>query len=181
KPSRRDLVWAPHNPGPPSRRSPPGVGAWRYSRSAQTAVCAAKPRPISAGHRPRARSRGGSPTNSRRPEIASYRVARASVADVRSGTSRRTAMPERATAADPDAFDRRLAPPDHHVDMNPLAIPTAHGHIALAARATPRVAAYPEGAASARKAQKAEGRALARSSGCVVLKPGIHAALHICA
>src|SRR5262245_30149783 len=55
--------------------------------------------------------------------------------------------------------------------MNPLAIPTAHGHIALAVWATPRVAASPEGAASARKAQKAEGRALARSGGCVVLNP----------
>src|SRR5215472_16754250 len=55
--------------------------------------------------------------------------------------------------------------------MNPLAIPTAHGHIALAVWATPRVAVSPEGAASARKAQKAEGRALARSGGCVVLNP----------
>src|SRR5215472_13226147 len=66
RPSRPDLVSALHNPGPPSRRSPHGVGTWQCSRSAQTAVCAAKPRPISAGLRPGGQSRRGSPTNSLR-------------------------------------------------------------------------------------------------------------------
>src|SRR6266508_2917410 len=75
RPSRPDLVSALHNPGPPSRRSPPGVGTWQCSRSAQTAVCAAKPRPISAGHLPSGQSRGGSPANSLRTGIASHRVA----------------------------------------------------------------------------------------------------------
>jgi hypothetical protein len=64
RPSRPDLVSTLHNPGPPSRRSPPGVGTWQRSRSAQTAVCAAKPPPISAGHRPSGQSRAGSPANS---------------------------------------------------------------------------------------------------------------------
>jgi nucleoside-diphosphate-sugar epimerase len=48
-----------HNHGPPSRRSRPGAGTWRCSRLARTAVCAAKLRPISAGHRRSGQSRAG--------------------------------------------------------------------------------------------------------------------------
>src|SRR5262252_63508 len=55
--------------------------------------------------------------------------------------------------------------------MNPLAIPTAHGHIALAVWATPRLRSSQREPQARGKAQEAEGRALARSGGCVVLNP----------
>src|SRR5262249_56836781 len=116
---------------------------------AKTGVGGGKPRAVSAGHRPGARSRGGSPTNSLRTGIASHRAARA------------TAI--------------------HHVGMNPLAIPMAHGHIAFAVWATPRIAALPEEAASARESAKGGGPGVGPLRRVRHTEPGIHAALHICA
>src|SRR5262249_18521993 len=45
----------------------------------------------------------------------------------------------------------------HHAEMNSLAIPTAHGHIALTVWATPRIAALSKGAASARESARGGG------------------------
>jgi len=45
------LISALPGPGPPQRRSHSGAATWRCSRSAQTAACAAKPRPSLAGRR----------------------------------------------------------------------------------------------------------------------------------
>src|SRR5262249_18421119 len=62
--------------------------------------------------------------------------------------------------------------------MNPLAIPKAHGHIALAVWATPRIAALPEGAASARKSARGGGPGVGPLRRVRRTEPGIHAALH---
>jgi nucleoside-diphosphate-sugar epimerase len=61
---RATLVLALRNRGPQRKRSRPGAGTWRCSRSARTAACAAKLRPISAGRPCGGQSRSGSPTSS---------------------------------------------------------------------------------------------------------------------
>ena len=62
--SRRDLILALRNHGPQRKQSRPGAGTWRCSRSARTAACAAKLRPISAGRPRGGQSRSGSPKSS---------------------------------------------------------------------------------------------------------------------
>jgi hypothetical protein len=190
---RPGLASALHNPGPPSRQSPPGVGTWQCSRSAQTAVCAAKPQPISAGHLPSGQSRGGSPTNSLSTRVASrgenqvpWPTSALALRDAQQRVEFKSALEANRRWADvPPRFDPDaltiVGPHSHRVEMNSLAIPTAHGHIARTVWATPRIAALAREPQARGKAQEAEGRALARSGGCVVLNPGIHAALHICA
>ena len=75
----------------------------------------------------------------------------------------------------------RAAPadPDVRVEMNPLAIPTAHGHIALAVWATPRIAASQEGAVSARESARGGGPGVGPLQRVRRTEPGIYAALHI--
>src|SRR5262249_47561811 len=63
--------------------------------------------------------------------------------------------------------------------MNSLAIPTAHGHIALTVWATPRIAALSEGAASARESARGGGPGVGPLWRGRRTEPGIDAALHI--
>src|SRR5262245_53991575 len=63
--------------------------------------------------------------------------------------------------------------------MNPLAIPTAHGHIAPTVWATPRIAALPEGAASARESARGGGSGVGPLRRVRHTEPGFRGVAHL--
>src|SRR5262245_4935222 len=63
--------------------------------------------------------------------------------------------------------------------MNPLAIPTAHGHIAPTVWATPRIAALPERAASARESARGGGPGVGPLRRVRHTEPGIRCVAHL--